>query len=62
MYRERSQDGGIEGHGAQLLLKIQPVDAGRGYQTSKKTKQSPQNEVGEKLKTKRETKDIRLGT
>ena len=38
------------------------LDAGRGSQTSKKANQSPQNEVGEKIKTKRETRDIRLGT
>ena len=38
------------------------LDTGRGSQTSRKANQSPQSEVGEKLKTKRDTKAIRLGT
>ena len=38
------------------------LDARRGSRTSRKANQSPQSEVGEKLKTKRDTKAIRLGT
>jgi len=38
------------------------VNTGRGLQPSRKANQSPQNEVRQKLKTKMETKDFRMGT
>lgn len=35
-------------------------NTGRGLQTSKKASQFPQNEVGQKIKIKREAKDFRM--
>ena len=38
------------------------LNTGRGLQTSKKASQFPQNEVGQKIKIKREAKDFRMVT
>ena len=38
------------------------LNTGKGLQTSKKASQFPQNEVGQKIKIKREAKDFRMVT
>ena len=58
------QDGRGMGQGGYLLPHkyIKMSSASRGTPTSRKANHSPWNEVGQKIKTKRETKDYRTGT
>lgn len=40
----------------------QILNAGGGPQMSRKANQSPRNEIGQRIKTKRETQDLGMGT